>query len=211
MAEPEPRRAAPASPPTKTRPAKKRRAKKVPARPLRKKRRASVAPPAPAPSRKKKRGKKLPVRAAKKSVRKKKRVAARPAAPRKKKKVSAGKKLVRRKKKKKVSRFAPVVFRSPFTGEETTVAIVPPPPPVISRAAPMPIAQASQVVGHAMRDFVMARLAVERIDTGRSFHGLKTAFRQTYGEQAWRDAFDWIVDEWGLDDYIFDREALRDS
>lgn len=70
---------------------------------------------------------------------------------------------------------------------------------------------AAQTVGHAMRDYVLARTVVDREYTHRVYFDLKEAFRQTYGTPAWEEWFDWIVDEWGLDDYIFDREALRDS
>lgn len=75
----------------------------------------------------------------------------------------------------------------------------------------MDVDQAARVVGNAMRDYVMARLAVDRRATYEQFRGLKHAFRTTYGLPAWRDAFEWIVDDWDLEPYIFDREALRDS
>lgn len=84
-------------------------------------------------------------------------------------------------------------------------------PAAISRAAPMPMETAAQRIGNAMRDFVMARPRWERLETGRVFHDLKVSFRSAYGERTWRDTYAWVVDEWGLEDYIFDYEALRDS
>jgi hypothetical protein len=43
------------------------------------------------------------------------------------------------------------------------------------------------------------------------FHQLKVSFRDAYGERAWRKWFRWIVDEYMLEDLIFDYEALRDT
>jgi len=84
-------------------------------------------------------------------------------------------------------------------------------PPEPSREAPMPIAEAAKVVGEAMRDYVMARFKAERDLTHFEFYGKKESFRQTYGNEAWLETFDWIIDEWDLGDNLFDREALRDS
>lgn len=57
----------------------------------------------------------------------------------------------------------------------------------------------------------MARPKWERLETGKVFHDLKTAYRSAYDDKRWRRTYAWIVDEWGLEDYIFDYEALRDS
>ncbi len=86
-----------------------------------------------------------------------------------------------------------------------------PTPAVVSRDAPMQLELAAQRVGNAMRDFVMAKPRWERLATGRVFHDLKTSFKSTYSERQWRLTYAWVVDEWGLEDYIFDYEALRDS
>ena len=75
----------------------------------------------------------------------------------------------------------------------------------------MPVDEAAQVVGHAMRDYVMARFQWERDITHDQFYALKHAFRSTYGNREWRRMFEWMVDEWDLERFIFDREALRDS
>lgn len=88
---------------------------------------------------------------------------------------------------------------------------MPAPRPEPSAAAPMDIYTAAAKVGHAMRDYVMARTVEDRIGTLSDYKGLKVAFRQTYGNRRWRAFFEWIVDEWGLEDYVFDRETLRDS
>lgn len=212
---------------------KRARSKKVPKKTpvsaasarARKKRAAAVAPPratkrpaTEAPPRKKKLlSKKRPSKRAPSAPAKKKRVPSPSPALGKKKRPSAvgkkrgGKKLVRRKKKKK----RPVIRRTtppprkkkgPFGPEP-----VPEPPIEPSWHAPLPMDLAAKMVGEAMRDYIMARFKVDREETHKSFYGLKESFRQTYGEARWREAFDWIVDEWDLSDYIFDREALRDS
>ncbi len=85
------------------------------------------------------------------------------------------------------------------------------PLPEPTKASPMHPGLAAQTTGHALRDFVMARKQKDRDDTHETWYWLKFAFKQTYGKRAWAKWFDWIVDEWGLDDYIFDRDALRDS
>jgi hypothetical protein len=76
---------------------------------------------------------------------------------------------------------------------------------------PMPIHEAARVIGDPMRDYLMARRHVEREETHKDYFGLKYAFRETYGVSGWKAWFEWIVDEWDLEDFIFDREALRDS
>lgn len=75
----------------------------------------------------------------------------------------------------------------------------------------MDISLAAKQVGESMRDYIMARFKVDRELTHLDFYGQKESFRQTYGVDAWHDTYDWIVEEWGLADYIFDRESLRDS
>lgn len=86
-----------------------------------------------------------------------------------------------------------------------------PPPADISAENPMDVGLAAQRMGNVTRDYVMARLAIDRELTYQEYRGMKHAFRSTYGVKVWKDTFDWIVDEWGLMDYIFDYEALRDS
>jgi len=84
-------------------------------------------------------------------------------------------------------------------------------PYVPSGRPSMPVEAAEQRIGNAMRDFVMARPRWERLETGRVYHDLKTSFKKAYGERRWKETYAWCVDEWGLEDYIFDYEALRDS
>lgn len=201
-----------------------RRAKKTPRRPERPaaSQRPTTSPSAATASspraatsiapRTKKLGRKKRAKTAKKSaVRKKKRVSpprprppAPPPAKRKKKKKK------RRAKKKIRLPVAPPrpppKVPGPFGVDITPVDAPPPPRPPIT-----PIAEAAERVGVAMRDYVMARRKFDRGITHESFYGLKHAFRQTYGFNAWDEWFQWIVDEWGLEDYIFDRESLRDS
>lgn len=57
----------------------------------------------------------------------------------------------------------------------------------------------------------MARMQWERDLTHDQFYTMKYAFKQTYGTREWKRVFEWIVDEWDLERFIFDREALRDS
>lgn len=87
----------------------------------------------------------------------------------------------------------------------------PPPPPPPEREPIMPMEAAARLVGAAMRDYVMARLATEREATHQQWHALKKTFQSVYGTDRWDDVFDWLVDEFDLDAYVFDREALRDS
>ncbi len=75
----------------------------------------------------------------------------------------------------------------------------------------MDMDKAAKQVGESMRDYIMARFAWEREATHLDFYGQKQSFRSAYGNRQWRRTFEWIVDEWGLEDYIFAREALRDS
>lgn len=134
---------------------------------------------------------------------------------RRRKKKKAGKKLVPGKKKKRVRKTKPSRqrFREALAEDTRPSRYFEPPttPRDVSRAEPMPMADAAQRLGNATRDFVMARPRWERLETGRVFHDLKVSFRNTYGERRWKDTYAWIVDEWGLEDYIFDYEALRDS
>jgi hypothetical protein len=81
----------------------------------------------------------------------------------------------------------------------------------ITADAPMPRDMADKAMGEVMRDYIMARFKWEREGTHLDFVAHKHSFRQTYGIAAWHETFDWIVDEWDLASYIFDREALRDS
>lgn len=144
--------------------------------------------------------------------RKKRKAKARKKRPSKK---TTGKKLVRRKKK-RVRKTKPAAerFRDAIIDDTRPSAYAEPPrapdtPP--SAASPMVVERAAERVGGALRDFVMARPRWERLATGRVFHDLKTSFRSTYGNGAWKEWYAWMVDEWDLEDYIFDYEALRDS
>ncbi len=125
-----------------------------------------------------------------------------------------GKKLVRRKKK-RVRKTKP--SRQRFTEaiiEDTRPSRFAPDVPeraIPTRDAPMPMETAGERLGNAMRDFVMAKPRWERLETGRVFHDLKSSFKNAYGERAWRETYAWVVDEYGLEDYIIDYEALRDS
>src|SRR6185369_4449655 len=83
--------------------------------------------------------------------------------------------------------------------------------PAYSAATPMPIDLAAKAVGESMRDYIMARFKWEREGTHLDFYGQKHSFRHTYGIAAWHEWFEWIVDEWDLEPYVFDRTALRDS
>lgn len=125
-----------------------------------------------------------------------------------------GKKLVRRKKKRvRKTRPAAERFRDAIIEDTRPSAFAEPAtrPTEVSRDAPMAREEAAQRIGNALRDFVMARPRWERLETGRVYHDLKVAFRKAYGDRRWRDTYEWCVDEWGLEDYIFDYEALRDS
>lgn len=203
----------------------------APKRPLPK--RPPPAPqPSPRPAKKKKLGPKERARLGKKALTraKKKRAAKRPAPPplpppRKKR---PGKKLVRRKKKKVVPSFAPIpevaererpsltevvrrtreqIAAGEFAPFGVTVQIPTAPTP----EQPLTVDEAAQRMGPVMRDYVMARFQWERDMTHDQFWSMKYAFKKTYGVREWRRVFDWIVDEWGLEDFVFDREALRDS
>lgn len=217
-------------PTAKTAPLRKQRRVPAPA--------AIAAPAAPAasaaiPRRKTAAGKKLarPAKKSNKVVRAKKkakktvsaRPVKRPAVPKKPtprgQLPAAGKKKKRRAKKSKrparpprrpvvKRRPPPPTVPSPFGGTIVDPTYREPEP---SLEFPMPLEQAAQKIGHAMRDFVMSRFKWERVQTGEEFYALKVAFRWTYGVETWNDTFDWIVDEWGLAPYIFDRESLRDS
>ena len=83
--------------------------------------------------------------------------------------------------------------------------------PPITAAHPMDQSEAARLLGEPLRDYLMARLKEERAITHAAYYGLKHSFRETYGKRAWRRWFEWIVDEWDLEPYTFDREALRDS
>jgi hypothetical protein len=206
----------------------------VVSRPPRKKKfvgkKARAVPPPALPRKKVKKlpGKVAPAaRAVKKPLRKK--TPRLPELPRKKKKrpgKKAAKKIVRRKKKRAPShRPIPEVAdrERPTLTEvvrETRAAIAegrfaPFGVPVDLRepdpSAPLTVDEAAQRMGPVMRDYVMARFQWERDLTHDQFWAMKFAFKKTYGVREWRRVFDWIVDEWSLEDYIFDREALRDS
>lgn len=137
----------------------------------------------------------------------------RPVAPKRPVKRRPSKKRKKRAKKSKRPATRPKpsgpLVENPFGGPAISPAGTPEPVP--TAAAPMELGKAAQLMGHAMRDYVMARLAIDRELTHTQFRDLKHAFRVTYGTDAWYDTYDWIVDEWGLEPYIFDREALRDS
>lgn len=134
---------------------------------------------------------------------------------RRRKKKKAGKKLVPGKKKKRVRKTKPSRqrFREAIIEDTRPSVYAEPsaPPADVSRDSPMAMEAAAQRIGNAMRDFVMAKPRWERLATGRVYHDTKMAFKNAYGERQWRDTYAWCVDEWGLEDYIFDYEALRDS
>lgn len=75
----------------------------------------------------------------------------------------------------------------------------------------MSVAQAALRVGNALEAFVQPQAHWQRLATGRVFHDLKISFITTYGRKRWHEAYDWMVYEWGLQNYIVDYEALRDS
>jgi hypothetical protein len=61
-----------------------------------------------------------------------------------------------------------------------------------------------------MDEYVRAK-GFFRIVTGEAFYMLKQSFREAYGTRVWNPWYAWIVDEYMLDDYIFNYESLRDS
>lgn len=87
----------------------------------------------------------------------------------------------------------------------------PPPPPVPTAADPMDLDRAIAFISPLLRDYVMARKKVDRELTHRDYYQAKHSFRTTYGTKAWKEAYDWIVQDWDLYDFIFDYDALRDS
>lgn len=70
---------------------------------------------------------------------------------------------------------------------------------------------AAASIGPIMRDYVMARTQDARAAYGAEYRARKNAFREAWGVRRWREAYAQMVDDWGLDDYIADYEALRDS
>ena len=103
------------------------------------------------------------------------------------------------------------VFQLRGPGEGPSAPALPSVEPEPSLEFPMAIERANDMLGDALRDFVLARPDWERLETGRVFHDLKVSYKDTYGEQAWLDLYADIVEDYGLEDYVFDYEALRDS
>lgn len=83
--------------------------------------------------------------------------------------------------------------------------------PAPRSAAALSRQDAIEVIGPIMRDLVTSRSREDRLAFGAEFKARKDAFRQAWGNRRWKEAYSQLVDDWGLDDYIVDYEALRDS
>lgn len=130
----------------------------------------------------------------------------------------ARKKRAKRKRQTRAQRFAEALaddLRPSGLGTNifgpTLASELPDMPDRITRDEPMPMRLAAEFVGVRMRDFVLARTLDDRLETGSIFHDSKVSFKKAYGVRKWKQVYAWIVEDWGLDDYIFEYEALRDS
>jgi hypothetical protein len=81
--------------------------------------------------------------------------------------------------------------------------------PLAERVGRIEVERARDVLARTLVAYVTASKLDAR-ETGRyRYEAARRAFVGAYGEAAWRAAFDAIVEDYHLDDYIFDLDALR--
>jgi len=66
-------------------------------------------------------------------------------------------------------------------------------------------------IGEALERFLTAREKHYREVTGRDWRAIKRDVKKRWGEREARMAFDWVVDEYDLEDYIVDYDALWET
>lgn len=70
---------------------------------------------------------------------------------------------------------------------------------------------ANMRVVEALCDFVKSRGFSERASTRTRYELVRRSYRDAYGEDAWRETFRQVVEQYDLSDYIFDQTVLRDE
>lgn len=77
--------------------------------------------------------------------------------------------------------------------------------------AVMALGEARDIVATRLSAYVYAKRKSDREAQGKAFIVARLCFRETYGDVAWRRAFDDAVAVGQLEDYIFDADALREG